>query len=345
MSNFTSNFLELQEALLKWYARHGRRDMPIRHLSGPHAPYQIYISEIMSQQTQISVVLERYFNPFLQAFPTLSALASAPLDRVLCLWRGLGYYARARNLHKSAQICCDTYGGQLPRNYAQLRALPGVGAYSARAILCFGFGQAVGVVDANVARVLLRLFAISPTQPKLASILQEHADMFVNLLNPFDHNQALIDLGALVCTKEPRCHTCPLNFACQGKSMLEKFSARKKVPSIPLNLHCGVCLKDSKLYLSRATEGLYAHLYQFPLLKNQELVTLPLLGSVKHSYTKYRVQAMLYHANLTDLQQEGLEVIALDDLENTPMSALSMKLLNLYRRVHPHTTQYTQLYS
>ncbi len=306
--------------------------MPIRHLSGPNAPYQIYISEIMSQQTQISVVLERYFTPFLKAFPTLHALACAPLERVLCLWRGLGYYARAKHLHQSAQICCQRYGGQLPQDYTALRALPGIGAYSARAILCFGFRQAVGVVDANVARVLLRLFAITPQRAKLASILQERADAFVNPLNPFDHNQALIDLGALVCTKQPQCAICPLSFACQGKDALEKFTQYKKSVSIALDLHCGLCVQKRKLYLCYATQGLYAHLYQFPLLKNQELITLPLLGSVRHSYTKYRVHAMLYQANLEDLQPQGLELVDVHALNDLPTSALSTKLWAVCQR-------------
>ncbi|WP_205589506.1 A/G-specific adenine glycosylase [Helicobacter labacensis] len=328
----STNHPKLQEALLKWYAKHGRKDMPIRHLSGPNAPYQIYVSEIMSQQTQISVVLEKYLPPFLQAFPTLSDLASAPLDRVLRLWQGLGYYTRARNLHKSAQICCDKYGAQLPQDYAALRALPGVGAYSAHAILCFGFRWAVGVVDANVARVLLRLFGIAPKTPKLSSILQEHANAFVNLANPFDHNQALIDLGALVCTKTPKCHLCPLSVACQGKNAPERFSLNKKTPNIPLTLHYGLCVQNTGLYMCYSTQGLYAYLYQFPLLNHQELVTLPLLGSVQHSYTKYRVQALLYQAQLQDLQPEGLVLLNLNALDAYPTSALGAKLWAVCQR-------------
>ncbi|WP_104751018.1 A/G-specific adenine glycosylase [Helicobacter salomonis] len=334
-SKTLNNLVGLQEALLKWYTQHGRKDMPIRHLSGPNAPYQIYVSEIMSQQTQINVVLERYFTPFLETFPTLEALASAPLEHVLCLWKGLGYYARAKNLHRSAQICCQQYDGQLPQDYALLRALPGIGAYSARAILCFGFRQTIGVVDANVARVLMRLFAIVPKQTKLASLLQERADTFINPLNPFDHNQALIDLGALVCTKQPQCGACPLSFACQGKDALEQFSIAKKTPSIPLDLHCGVCVEDKQIYLHYATQGLYAHLYQFPLLKNQELVALPLLGSVRHSYTKYRVRVMLYKAKLEDLQPEGLRQIDLNNLDRIPISGLGAKILALWRKSMP----------
>ncbi|WP_104579012.1 A/G-specific adenine glycosylase [Helicobacter felis] len=317
------------EALLEWYECYGRKSMPIRHLHGPNAPYEVYISEIMSQQTQIGVVLERFFDPFLKAFPTLKALALAPLDQVLLLWKGLGYYTRAKNLHKSAQICAQLYGGKLPKDYRLLRALPGVGDYSARAVLCFGFREAVGVVDANVARVLLRFFAITPKQKGLASLLQSKADAWLNTNNPFDHNQALIDLGALVCTKTPQCHLCPLSFACQGKNNIQEFSLVKKTPSVPLSLLCGICVQEGHIYLSYKDEGLYAHLYQIPLLKNQEITPLPYLGQVRHSYTKYRVRAQVYQASVQDLQEAHLQRIALDQLKNTPISALTAKILKL----------------
>ncbi|GLH57622.1 A/G-specific adenine glycosylase MutY [Helicobacter ailurogastricus] len=321
-------FKPLHNALLKWYTTSGRTDLSIRHLSGPNAPYEVYISEIMSQQTQISVVLDKFYPPFLQALPTLKALADAKLEQVLLLWQGLGYYARAKNLHKSAQICCEKHGGQLPNDYEALLALPGIGAYSASAILCFGFRQAVGVVDANVARVLLRLFALEPKSPNLAKLLQVKALEFLNLENPFDHNQALIDLGALICTPtNPACLLCPLQRGCKGKHDLMRFSVAKKPPSTPITKHYGVCVQDNFLYLTCAKSGLYAHLHQFPLLKEQEHTRLPLLAQVRHSYTKYRLSAKIYQATLEDLDPTDLVKIPLQDFKYTPTSALSLKIV------------------
>ncbi|CRF49860.1 A/G-specific adenine glycosylase [Helicobacter heilmannii] len=315
-------------ALLEWYATSGRIDLPIRHLKGPNAPYEVYVSEIMSQQTQIGVVLEKFYPPFLQALPTLRALAEAKLEQVLLLWQGLGYYARAKNLHKSAQICCELHGGELPNDHQALLALPGVGAYSASAILCFGFKQAVGVVDANVARVLLRLFALEPKSPNLAKLLQEKALEFLNQDNPFDHNQALIDLGALVCTPaNPACLLCPLQQACKGKQDLARFSVAKKPPSTPITKHYGVCIQEGFLYLTYAKKGLYANLHQFPLLKEQGATYLPLLAQVRHSYTKYRLSAKIHQALLEDLDPTDLVKIPLQDLKHTPKSALSLKIM------------------
>ncbi|BCD47065.1 A/G-specific adenine glycosylase MutY [Helicobacter suis] len=322
----------LQEALLVWYQAHGRKSMLIRNLTGPNAPYEIYVSEIMSQQTRIEVVLDKFYLPFLQAFPTLIDLANAPLDRVLLLWKGLGYYARAKNLHKSAQICCQKYGGCLPSNYTDLLALPGIGAYSASAILCFGFRQNVGVLDTNVSRVLLRLFGLDLKSKNLKTLLQDKARAFVNPTNSFDHNQALIDLGSLICTPKPSCHICPLSFSCCGKENIERFSVVKKTPSIPITKHYGVCVETKNLYLTYTQKGLYAHLYQFPLLKEQDLIPLPLLGSVRHSYTKYRVQVWLYQATLEDLQPENLVIVALASLKQLPMSSLGAKIVVLLEK-------------
>ncbi|BCZ19734.1 A/G-specific adenine glycosylase MutY [Helicobacter sp. NHP19-012] len=316
-------------ALLKWYATSGRTDLPIRHLKGENAPYEVYVSEIMSQQTQIGVVLDKFYPPFLKAMPTLKDLAQAKLEQVLLLWQGLGYYARAKNLHKSAKICCELHGGELPNDYNALRALPGVGDYTANAILCFGYKQAVGVVDANVARVLLRLFGIDPKSPNLAKLLQVKALEFLNQENPFDHNQALIDLGALVCTPaNPACLLCPLQQACKGKHNLTRFSVAKKPPSTPITKHYGVCVQEGFLYLTCAKKGLYAHLHQFPLLKEQEHINLPLLAQVRHSYTKYRLSAKIYQATLADLDPTNLVKIPLQDFKHTPKSSLSLKIMH-----------------
>ncbi len=177
----------------------------------------------MSQQTQINTVIERFYSPFLEAFPTLKELANAQLEEVLLLWRGLGYYSRAKNLKKSAEICVKEHNSQLPNDYQSLLKLPGIGAYTANAILCFGFRGKSACVDANIKRVLLRLFGLDPNIT--AKDLQIKANDFLNLNESFNHNQALIDLGALICSPKPKCALCPLNPYCLGKKPPRKTHA------------------------------------------------------------------------------------------------------------------------
>lgn len=216
----------LHNALLKWYEEFGRKGLPFRNLKGVNAPYEVYISEVMSQQTQISTVIERFYSPFLKAFPTLKDLANAPLEEVLLLWRGLGYYLRAKNLKKSAEICVKEHNSQLPNDYQSLLKLPGIGTYTANAILCFGFREKSACVDANIKRALLRLFGLDPNTT--AKDLQIKANDFLNLNESFNHNQALIDLGALICSPKPKCAICPLNPYCLGKNNPEKHTLKKK---------------------------------------------------------------------------------------------------------------------
>lgn len=160
---------QIHENILDWYELNGRKDLPWRNLNGENAPYEVYISEIMLQQTQVKTVLDRYYYPFLQKFPTLYSLSIAKIEDVLLLWRGLGYYSRARNLLESARICKT----RLPDNINELKKLPGIGEYTAGAIACFGFNQAVSFVDGNIKRVLLRFFALeNPKEKELQKYAQ-----------------------------------------------------------------------------------------------------------------------------------------------------------------------------
>jgi len=204
------------DRLLPWFAR-ARRDLPWR--KEPRDPYRVWVSEVMLQQTRVEVVVP-YYRRFLRRFPTLRALARAPLDDVLALWSGLGYYARARNLHRAAQACA----GALPRTAAELRALPGFGPYTAAAVASLAFGEDVPLVDGNVARVLARLFALDGDARAGAWKIAP------SLLPPGrsgEFNEALMELGATVCTpRSPRCERCPLREVCRGKGDPERHPAR-----------------------------------------------------------------------------------------------------------------------
>lgn len=291
------NLSSLHSALLSWYHAYGRANLPWRNLprDGSYA-YHIYISEIMLQQTQVSRVLESYFFPFLARFPTLSALADSSQQEVLHLWQGLGYYSRARNLHACAKLCVKQHSSMLPDSLRALQALPGIGAYTAGAILCFGFGQKASFADSNIARVLQRLTAKPLSQKQilaLAKSLLPQADKV------FDYHQALIDLGALICTKSPKCASCPIASHCA--SAFKPITLKPKAPRIPLTLHLALSQKRDSIALCKSQDKLYKDLYNLPLLAKQEshqspLPTHHLLGSFTHAYTKYTITAYVYHA-------------------------------------------------
>lgn len=199
--------------LLAWFDRHGRHDLPWQH---PRTPYRVWLSEIMLQQTQVAVVVP-YFARFVAALPDVPALARASQDDVLALWSGLGYYARARNLHAAAQRCMELHGGDLPRDLDALQALPGIGRSTAGAILSQAWGDRAAILDGNVKRVLARLFGIEgwPGLPKVEKQLWAIAANLLPEARLADYTQAQMDFGATLCTRaDPACAACPLREAC-----------------------------------------------------------------------------------------------------------------------------------
>ena len=202
-------------ALLKWYDR-SRRHLPWRAPPGMRAdPYHVWLSEIMLQQTTVATV-SGYFAAFLRRWPSLEALAQAPLDEVLHAWQGLGYYARARNLHRCAQMIVERHGGQFPDSEAGLRALPGIGAYTAAAIAAIAFDRRANAIDANIERVVARLFAVDAPMPEAKKLIAAHAAHLVPGRRSGDYIQAMMDLGATICTpRAPQCPRCPLAGLCR----------------------------------------------------------------------------------------------------------------------------------
>ncbi|HET7307080.1 MAG TPA: A/G-specific adenine glycosylase [Gammaproteobacteria bacterium] len=201
--------------LLAWFARNGRHDLPWQH---EPTPYRVWVSEIMLQQTQVATVIP-YFERFLARFPDLAALAAAPLDDVLALWSGLGYYARARNLHRAAQTAAEEYGGDLPAALDEMMALPGIGRSTAGAILALSRGQRHAILDGNVKRVLARFYAIAgwPGDKSVADRLWKFAASHTPATDCAAYTQAIMDLGATVCTRrDPACDVCPMNADCEA---------------------------------------------------------------------------------------------------------------------------------
>ncbi|TLE08242.1 A/G-specific adenine glycosylase [Helicobacter bilis] len=335
---------QYQIQLLEWYAIQGRTSLPWRTLKGENAPYGVYVSEIMLQQTQVKRVQEHYFTPFLNAFPTLEALAKAPLDSILKQWEGLGYYTRARNMQKAAILCCEKYNATLPNTRQDLLKLPGIGAYTSGAILCFGFHQSVSFVDGNIRRVLCRIFALREPNQKL---LDELAFLLLDTKHSFDYNQALLDLGAMICTpKSPNCLICPVQNLCNGKVNPTLYPTPKTSSLTPLTLHL-LLYKDSQgkiafVYEKGDKGGLYQGLYNLPQLKLEALANQHRFykkgfykcGSFKHHYTKYAITANVYkldskHLNLLtqSLPHTKLCFFSQKELESKPLSSLCKKAL------------------
>lgn len=201
------------DPLLRWYADH-RRELPWRKEGDP---YRVWVSEVMLQQTRVDVVLD-YFARFMDRFPSIEHLARAEESEVLRIWKGLGYYSRARRLVAGARYCREHHGGALPPTAAELLRVPGIGPYSAGAISSIAFGQRSPLVDGNVVRVLSRVFALhgDPSRMPLSKGLWRVAEQLVPEQAPGDFNQALMELGALVCTPRPQCHACPLRGSCHA---------------------------------------------------------------------------------------------------------------------------------
>ncbi len=303
--------------LLSWYDKHGRHQLPWRNTDDL---YHIYLSEIMLQQTQVNRVRDEYYPQFLQRFSTLKSLGESPLDDVLSMWSGLGYYRRAKNLHKTAQLT----QGILPTTLKELKKLPGIGQYTASAICSFGLHQAVTVVDTNISRVIKRYFALLDVSEKVVS---EYAKGFLNTHNPRDHNLALMDLGSLVCVpKNPKCDECPLFDSCQGKDEAQLYTKTKKKEYISMELFFGVCIKDGKIALHLSDDNMYKDMLVLPKVEPLEE---NLLGSFKHAYTKYRLDVHIY--SIDELDGEFVWLCA-EEFENAPISSLTRKAQKFFHK-------------
>lgn len=255
-----------RRALLAWFRRHALA-LPWRK---NHSPYAIWVSEVMLQQTQVGTVI-RYYPPFLRAFPSLKQLARVPLEHVLKLWSGLGYYRRARNLHAAARVVSHKFCGRFPEDYHQARSLPGVGDYTARAILSIAYQQPFAVMDGNVARVMARLKALEGgiNQPKFRLAVAQELERLLSRRQPGNFNQALMELGQTVCLpRAPRCTVCPIQKWCAGYRLNEPEAYPAPGPRRAAELHylaAAIIRRKSRFALIRGLDGgLLPDMWNFP---------------------------------------------------------------------------------
>jgi len=300
-----------------WYKKNGRHDLPWRTSNNP---YHIYLSEIMLQQTQVKTVLERYYFPFLKRFPTLKSLRNAPLDDVLKMWEGLGYYNRAKNLHKTSRLI-----NALPSTIDELIALPGIGKNTAHAVATFAYKKPVPIMEANVKRILCRLHILkTPTDKEL----WDSAYDLVDKENPFDYNQAMMDIGATLCTpKNPSCEVCPLSDICKGKDDPTLYPTKKKriVPTREQNIM--ISIYNDKLSLTQRTGKFLHGLWGF------EATEVPLcaseyIGEVTHAYTHFKLICKVYVYDA--LNKEQNHYFNTQEIRKLAISKVDDKILKLY---------------
>ena len=260
------NVSRFQKRLIRWFEAH-KRPLPWRLKADP---YRIFVVEVMLQQTQIKTVIP-YYERWLKAFPNVKSLARAPIDKVLKLWEGLGYYTRARNLHKTAQEIVNRFGGKIPSDSETLMTLPGIGRYTAGAISSIAFQKPVPLVDGNVARVFSRLFNIKKDISKPETQKQFYAvgEKLVPRKNPGIFNQALMELGSLVCVSEiPKCSICPVKSLCLAfqKGDPAKLPIRSKgAPVKKIDMVVGIVRKNGKILIrKRPDRGIWGGLWEIP---------------------------------------------------------------------------------
>jgi A/G-specific adenine glycosylase len=263
--------------VLRWFDQHGRKDLPWQR---DIDPYRVWVSEIMLQQTQVKTVIP-YFERFMSVFPSVQALAEAPQDKVLHLWTGLGYYARARNLHRAAQQVCNQWGGHFPTSVDELCELPGIGRSTAGAIVSIAFGQRAVILDGNVKRVLARYQAVAgwPGQSAVHQQLWQIADEYTPASRTADYSQAMMDLGATLCTRSrPACERCPLGADCQAHARGEQagFPGKKPRKLMPVKSTTFIMARadNGDIWLERRPQaGIWGGLWCFPEVANPQLAS------------------------------------------------------------------------
>lgn len=350
-----SDLKDLQRSVLRWYQANGR-DLPWRRTRDPYA---VWISEIMLQQTTVGTVLG-YFDSFLKRFPTIQALAKAPEQDVLHAWQGLGYYRRARNLQRAAQQMVRDHDGKFPADLEDLGELTGLGPYTARAVACFAFGQKVGILEANTRRLWSRVSAASgdPTRGPLEKKLWEMADRVLPATRFADFNQAVMDLGARICTpRDPKCDDCPLMNHCRARAEEEvhlypQLPPKRAIEDVD---HVSVVAwsgdRQRVIVTQRPADGPWARLWEFPRVERQPseswsaaakrslLRFLPRfrlkeeLLTFQHRIMHYRVTLKCFAADAAgeqlrgDLSSGDVRWMKLDELADLPWSTPQRRLL------------------
>ena len=344
----------LQSQLIDWYYG-SRRDLPWR---GIQDPYKVWISEVMLQQTQVKTVIP-YYEKFLRAFPDLASLANARVDRLVKCWAGLGYYSRARNLKKAAQLIMSEHQGKFPETFEEVHDLPGIGKYTAAAIMSICFSKPLAVLDGNVVRILTRVLRIhgSVKEGKVQRKLWQLAQHLLVRRNAGDFNQALMDLGATVCTpRQPRCSLCPWEEKCLARKegIQELLPEKGKRPPSTESHRAAIILSSRGKYLivRRSEKGQLHGFWEFPTfeLRGEQSASLVLanlfhrnyglrfselkrVSQIRHSITSKRINLDVFQGRIRKTGKEidlGVDFrwVKPEELSRYPFSAATLRILD-----------------
>ncbi|MDA0787210.1 MAG: A/G-specific adenine glycosylase [Proteobacteria bacterium] len=334
--------------ILEWYDRHARRlpwrMPPSRSRRGEYAdPYHVWLSEVMLQQTTV-VTVGPYFRKFLARWPRVEDLAAADLDQVLTEWAGLGYYARARNLHKCARLVCDDHGGRFPDTEVGLRELPGIGPYTAAAIAAIAFGRTATPVDGNIERVMARLFAVEAPMPDSKPVLKSHAVRLTPDDRAGDYAQAVMDLGATICTpRAPTCSLCPWQAGCRARAEGLTETLPRRTPKAPRPVRRAVAYwmtrRDGHVLLRRRPEtGLLGGMMEVPSgpwAETPDFRDVPpvaadwrlLPGLVEHGFTHLQLELQVKAARIDGRTTLGGVWIPLEAFGDHALPTLTRKVV------------------
>ncbi len=308
----TTILQDFSQRLLSWFKTHGRKDLPWQQ---DKTPYRVWVSEVMLQQTQVATVIP-YFLKFMARFATVEMLADASLDDLLHIWSGLGYYARARNLHRAATIVAERHQGQLPRDLEAMTALPGIGRSTAGAILALAHGDRHPILDGNVKRVLARHGAVEgwPGDAAVERRLWQDAERYTPYSDVADYTQAIMDLGATLCTRNaPLCPVCPVAGDCRSAhdGLWQKYPGKKPVKQLPVQTKVFLMLTDPQgnvLMERRPPSGVWGGLWSFPELAPEENVAswcrhqLAAQVEVMESWPPFRHTFSHFHLDITPVR-------------------------------------------
>ena len=340
---------QMAQALLAWYDRH-RRSLPWRAKPGQVAdPYHVWLSEIMLQQTTVPAV-KPYYETFLARWPTVADLAQADIHDVMAAWAGLGYYARARNLHKCAQLVTERHGGHFPDTEDALRELPGIGRYTAGAIAAIAFGRKATILDGNVERVTSRIHRLATPLPKAKAELWALAEQLTPEQRPGDYAQAIMDLGATICTpQKPACSLCPWNAACAAFAAGDQESYPRKAPKAERPQRYGVAFwivneRGEVALRRRPPSGLLGGMLEVPgtewgdrkLAKDAALRKAPLSaewrwsdGIVRHVFTHFALELQVAIATVRGRPLADAEWVPIDQLGTVALPSVMRKVAKL----------------
>jgi A/G-specific adenine glycosylase len=361
---------QFSQVLLDWYSKNAR-SLPWR---GNRDPYAVWVSEIMLQQTRVDTVIP-YFERWMKLFPTLQSLAEADEQQVLNAWEGLGYYTRARGFLKAARMVVEKFGGRLPENLKDLMSLPGIGRYTAAAISSIAYGADEAVLDGNVKRVLARAFNFTTpvNTPEGETMLWRLAESLLPVGQAGEYNQAVMDLGATICTpRSPDCEHCPLNAVCEAnkKGLQDILPVMLEKAPIPHITVCAAIIQRGQLMLiaRRPSKGLLGGLWEFPGGKVEvgegleqaltreireelgvEISVEEQLGVYKHAYTHFRVTLHAFHALVTNGEPAALHAseirwVKVNELADYPMGKIDRRISDdMARESIPFSTLITDL--